>query len=323
MAAGAQPTAGSITGSIDHRHLPARACRARGLNRPTGVELAPPVGHGGSRSSFGGSSVVDPAAGSRPLPAVVDRMPVHVQRVVDDAMRLDGPLPGAESVGKILGPMYATGTGFLIGPDLLMTSRHVVVDIGDIVGIRVAFGWEYGVDSAEVVRIAPPRGEPSEHGLAGTEFDDRHLDVAVLRLDRAPASGEVITPGMPPAESSIVAAIGYPNEAGDENVSDAAALLLLGGPDLRGRKRASPGLLRTVTNSELLHDCSTMPGSSGSPLIDMATGHTVGLHRGRVPASDLPRNLAMPLWAIVDLLPTGLRRDLEPIRADQRRRTDG
>ncbi|MEM9564225.1 MAG: serine protease [Actinomycetota bacterium] len=319
MVAGAQP----IEGPIGHQHLPLRACRARGLRRPSEVALTPPVGHGGSRSAFAGSSVVDPTAGSRPLPAVVDRMPVHVGRVDDDAMVLTGPLPVAESVGKILGPMYATGTGFLIGPDLLMTSRHVVVDIGDIVGTRVAFGWEYGVDVAEVVRVAPPQGEPSEHGLAGTEFDDRRFDVAVLRLDRAPSSGEVITPGMPPDEDAVVAAIGYPNEAGDENVSDAAAILLLGGPDLRGRKRASPGLLRTVTNSELLHDCSTMPGSSGSPLVDLSTGHVVGLHRGRVPRSDLPRNLAMPLWAIVERLPACLRRDLEPIRADQRRRSDG
>ncbi len=297
-----------IEGSIRDDHLPFRSCQPRGLTKPTSICLDPPIASIGPRfSPIGASSVVDPAAGSRPLPAVVDGEAVYFDRV-DEEMRLASPVPGAESVAKILGPKNITGTGFLIGPDLLMTSRHVVVDIGDVVGTRVAFGWEFGHDLATVVNVAEPTIATGPDGGLAVEFEDLDLDVAILRLTSTPAEATVVTLGRPPADGSVVTVVGYPNEAGDENVSDAAAIILLGGPALLGRKRASPGLLRSSTRSELHHDCSTMPGSSGSPLIDPATGAVVGLHRGRVPDSILPRNLALPMPAIVEILPPDIRR---------------
>lgn len=310
MIVGAPP----IAGPIEARHLPARSCRPRHRGEP--VSLSSPAPSGARPSSISASSVVDPAAGSRPLPAVVAGEPVYFERV-EPPMDLAGPLMVADSVAKILGPRGITGTGFLVGPGLLMTSRHVVVDIDGIVGTRVAFGWEYGHDRATVVEVVEPEVAPPtvEDGLA-VEFEDLDLDVAIVRLGSTPAEATVVTLGSPPPEGSVIAAVGYPNEAGDENVSDAAARILLGGPDLVGRKRASPGLLRSATRSELLHDCSTMPGSSGSPVIDAATGAVIGLHRGRVPDPIVPRNLALPMPAIVEMLPPELRRLVTADRID-------
>ncbi|MBM7115698.1 trypsin-like peptidase domain-containing protein [Archangium primigenium] len=45
-----------------------------------------------------------------------------------------------------------------------------------------------------------------------------------------------------------------------------------------GVKRLSPGELLGVEGSRLFHDCTTLSGSSGSPLIDPSTGLVVGIH---------------------------------------------
>jgi V8-like Glu-specific endopeptidase len=48
------------------------------------------------------------------------------------------------------------------------------------------------------------------------------------------------------------------------------------------------------------HQCDTMGGSSGSPLLDRATGYVIGLHWGA--AGDTGSNHAIPMSLILDHL---------------------
>ena len=74
-----------------------------------------------------------------------------------------------------------------------------------------------------------------------------------------------------------VAAIGYPWE--DSRVSYQVRNIMkriFGG--IYDVKRLAPGFLKTGDEQVLRHDCSTLGGNSGSALIDIESGHAVGLH---------------------------------------------
>jgi len=64
-------------------------------------------------------------------------------------------------------------------------------------------------------------------------------------------------------------------------------------------KRLSLGSLKSGSrlDADLLHDCQTLGGSSGSPVCELATGKVIGLHReGEFRVA----NYAVPLWAILE-----------------------
>ena len=52
--------------------------------------------------------------------------------------------------------------------------------------------------------------------------------------------------------------------------------------DVYGRKRIAPGFVKSLIGAELSHDCTTLGGNSGSPVIDIETGLVVGLHKSGV-----------------------------------------
>src|SRR5215213_1440580 len=43
-------------------------------------------------------------------------------------------------------------------------------------------------------------------------------------------------------------------------------------------KRAAPGFTSGIDNGSTTHDCTTLGGSSGSAIVELATGKAVGLH---------------------------------------------
>jgi hypothetical protein len=63
-------------------------------------------------------------------------------------------------------------------------------------------------------------------------------------------------------------------------------------------KRASPGFITDNQLDELEHDYSTLPGSSGSVLIDSLTAAAVGLHN----SGNTKSNVAVPVHKIVHVL---------------------
>jgi V8-like Glu-specific endopeptidase len=63
-----------------------------------------------------------------------------------------------------------------------------------------------------------------------------------------------------------------------------------------GTKRLSPGLVTGWNGSAFLHDASTLPGSSGSCLVDFESRRVIGLHfKGSYRDQ---RNQAIPVWRL-------------------------
>jgi hypothetical protein len=120
---------------------------------------------------------------------------------------------------------------------------------------------------------------------------DSALDMALLEID---TRGKQMVP-LPLSRRSVqmgeadhyVAIAGYPNYPPNlDDVYEIGRINQLFGASL-GKRRIAPGRLFPSVSSingkaspfpVMCHDCSTEPGNSGSPLVDLQRGVVIGLH---------------------------------------------
>lgn len=220
------------------------------------------------------------------------------------------PAVGRVEVGN--NPDYTwLGTGWLVADDTIVTNRHVAREFarngstgfvfrvganGGLQAARIDFleeyqrsaSLEFAVDS--ILWIATPNGP----------------DVAFLRL-RRPSSARALPKPIPLADSvqpdDFVVTIGYP--ARDPRVPDQDLVKRIFG-DVYEKKRLAPGRITEVGPDELQHDCSTLGGNSGSPVLNL-NGAAVGLHFSGL---FLEANYAVPAPTLKELLAKVQRSEL-------------
>lgn len=183
------------------------------------------------------------------------------------------------------------GSGSVVatrGNDLLvMTNRHVAKIVakrhydGRGVFLRNTAGIRCGAEvdfREEAVSIPGDRSRTVAVVAIDYLADDLAADIALLRI----APGSFPLPSviqLADAEASIgdlVALIGYP-AFDPRNDSTVQARYF---HDIYDVKRFAPGrVMQSLTGATALqHDCTSLGGNSGSPLIDLNTGRIVGLH---------------------------------------------
>jgi hypothetical protein len=88
--------------------------------------------------------------------------------------------------------------------------------------------------------------------------------------------------------------IGYPAWDGRRNDPEPMRRIF---SEIYNVKRLQPGEIsgETVKDFEIFHDCSTLGGNSGSPVIDLETHRVIGLHFG---GRYMEKNHAIPLWTL-------------------------
>lgn len=167
------------------------------------------------------------------------------------------------------------GTGFLVAPTLLVTNNHVLDAVS--FGVRklakgqatVRFQWEFE---------CPPTEQPVDILRVVRAHDT--LDACMLEIAPVDMTGRkpfVLATSLPEVFTEIVA-VGYPFDDALRN-----PLFI---PEIFGNKfgvkRGAPGYVTGIEpkSSSIYHDCSTLGGNSGSPLVAMTTGIVVGLHKG-------------------------------------------
>jgi S1-C subfamily serine protease len=192
------------------------------------------------------------------------------------------------------------GTGFLVAPDVVLTNRHVAVEFARAQGAGWSFrsGMSAGVDfNAELGAEAPLEFAVRE--IVGIHEDH---DLAVLRVEQTAGDETLPEPLAVAAETPAtlqgrqVYVIGYP--AWDGRRNDPEPMLRIFS-NIFNVKRLQPGEIsgEAVDAGEIFHDCSTLGGNSGSPVIDLETHRVIGLHFG---GRYLERNHAVPLWTLRD-----------------------
>jgi hypothetical protein len=181
--------------------------------------------------------------------------------------------PFLYSIGRIdLLPDRAIGTGFLISPELLVTNRHVLDMLSNGSGVLergqalVRFKYEY----------ASPDEDPLD--ILGHVAVHPSLDIALLEVERR----DCIDGRRPLAidtndieKGHPVVAIGYPSDDPVRNPLFVGAIF----GDRFGVKRAAPGEVIGTAAQAIYHDCSTLGGNSGSPIMSMRSARVIGLHR--------------------------------------------
>jgi uncharacterized caspase-like protein len=181
------------------------------------------------------------------------------------------------------------GTAFAIAPGLVLAMQFELTNGVD--GLEVCFADD-GSDGAVTFAV---EGVAAVVDRAGTQ--------SMVALTTATSGGafpqplELAGTRPVPLEGRRVYAIGYP--ARDPRAPEELLARIF--EDGAVRKRVQPGQLLGIERDEsvLRHDCLTLGGNAGSPLVDVESGLVVGVHyAGRW--AEFKRGDAVPLWPAAD-----------------------
>lgn len=208
----------------------------------------------------------------------------------------------SRSIGRIYcsqgSSVPVLGTGWRVGPDLIVTNRHVAQTL---VLDRTASpdSWKVNQDKKPVVDFAYTDGavgpllcdvgdllfcaNPDDVDMAIFKLLPRCTALpAAIQIDWSEAALGQVLPATPQSPAKFqgdeIYAVGHPYWPS----ANQQAHKVFG--DINGRKRCSPGLVTAVdqTRPVLLHDSSTLSGNSGSCIAVVGPGGhaAVGLHFG-------------------------------------------
>lgn len=198
------------------------------------------------------------------------------------------PLIGRIEIRGALGPPFV-GTGWLIDSDIVVTNRHVAVLLGGRENGRYKFyldhrGQEPHVEINYRREIDDP---PDEASLAYRitdilyiEADPGKADIAFLRVDRRTDGWQqpyLELADADPRPGDDIAVIGFParTDASRAPDQDLMEKIFAGQYNV---KRIAPGEVEANQALWATHDCTTLGGNSGSPVLSLNTGKVVALH---------------------------------------------
>lgn len=227
--------------------------------------------------------------------------------------------PAIPAVGRIELKNYPglswVGTGWLIDEDIIVTNRHVAhafarrdnqkfvfkQSFNGTIDCRIDFLEEFErsrsleFEATDVLWIAPTSD----------------ADIAFLRIAKNSNGSSLSRPiklsANKPETDQFVVTIGYP--ARDDEFPDQDLARKVFG-DVYDKKRLAPGQIMESPEDEVLHDCSTLGGNSGSVVLDLQTGEAVALHyAGLFPNA----NYAVPAEIVKNRLRRVLRGEFAPV----------
>lgn len=184
--------------------------------------------------------------------------------------------PYLSSVGRIDQPPVSgydarpMGTGFLISERCLVTNRHVLDAL--TLGTGVLGPGQAIVQFRREYNTVP---EPPAVPIVSVVATHPDLDLAILAIDEPPPGAVPIAvdPTVTVEDGTPVAAIGYPT---DDGRNPPWVLQLF--EDRYGIKRVAPGEVTGRRASSLYHDCTTLGGNSGSPVLTLDGARLAGVH---------------------------------------------
>ncbi|OAN70687.1 hypothetical protein A8B78_04335 [Jannaschia sp. EhC01] len=214
---------------------------------------------------------------------------------------IDGKIAGVEHVLPSVGRIEFTnhdmewgGTGWVVdkednGSFLVITNRHVAKLVarrthrGDGVFMFGPGNVRYGaaIDFLEELDAQPDPDRVLKIEAFTYIADDAAADVALGRIslpqgDGVPAISPLPRASQDGADEELVAVVGYPAADPFRNDPTEMQNYFKGFYDV---KRFSPGFMRVQDGPTILgHDCTTLGGNSGSPVISLESGKAVGLH---------------------------------------------
>jgi S1-C subfamily serine protease len=223
---------------------------------------------------------------------VVERWPQGATVLGDvwNSFRVKVP-PLLAAVGRIELRQYPVGTGFVVADHVVVTNKHVVEQLFPAGKTLRGAGIRFGLTTAE-------EETASLRELVEVIIVHEKLDLALLRLARdGDSPAPIALSAKAPATREAVTCIGYPfadyRDPAFANQNFAGNLAL---------ETLAPGRILTTGKPgfvEITHDCQTLGGNSGSPLLSLETLAVVAVHYD---GKFLERNSAIRISAVTDLL---------------------
>lgn len=175
------------------------------------------------------------------------------------------------------------GTGWLINESVLVTNRHVAEAFAMRKG--QAFSFTIGTTERPVEAAVDFLQElDNDQKLAFKLLRPLFIqqapgpDVSFFEVDLTSGRSSLakpITLATRVRETVNAAVIGYP--AYDSRIPDVDLMERIYGKKYN-KKRLAPGAVTKIQEKQILHDCTTLGGNSGSVVIDLDTGDALGLH---------------------------------------------
>ena len=196
-------------------------------------------------------------------------------------------LPAIRAVGRIevvgLRGSDWVGTGVMLCDGVVVTNQHVAGRFAERFDGKLQFRLNGALQAMEPsIDFLEEAGNPDS--LVFEIVEPLHLqenerpDVALLRVKAGgdhPLPSPLTLAVSNPQPGDFIAAIGYPRQDSSAKHQDLIDRVF---GKVFDKKRVAPGQVRQPENRFVRHDCSTLAGNSGSPLVHLGTGEVVGLH---------------------------------------------
>ncbi|TAG60651.1 MAG: serine protease [Oscillatoriales cyanobacterium] len=167
-----------------------------------------------------------------------------------------------------------TGTGWLVTPNLALTCWHVIEarDPRKDSLILASDLQKQITNSTFTFNFTQP-GEGIEYGIARLEHKDVNLDYALLRLcDRT---------DYPLKKWGVL------KLDADVPLTLQTKLYVIQHPKGQQQQQSGGWFLKKASNTKILHDAPTEPGTSGAPVLNVTNSRVVALHNGENEAEKL------------------------------------
>ncbi len=187
------------------------------------------------------------------------------RRAADAVCRIKLPGDGGE----------AYGTGFLIGPRLLITNNHVLSSATEATQAQAEFNYEHDIDGV-LRRTVQYNLDPGQLFYTSSELDITLVAVAPMSNSGVPVERYGWLPLLPLSGKSVdgewISIIQHPNGATKQIAIHASQIIKL-----------DPNKIPGITENFIHYTTDTEPGSSGSPVLN-DQWQVVALHHKAVPA---------------------------------------
>jgi hypothetical protein len=236
---------------------------------------------------------------------------VLLQEMQDHQDAIEGIIPSVGRIELFNNMLFEwAGTGWIVDfdgdTDIVVTNAHVAENFATRGGNGFVFRPgipDFEIEQRAVIDFREEIGSSLPREFPITEViwisPDRRPDVAFLRVKRQ-AGNDRISPPVPLgtglSKTNLLAVLGYPGK--DDRVEYAEKLSQVFGESF-GIKRLALGRLTGDNGQVITHDCSTLPGNSGSLIWDCQSGTAVGLHYAGTAFSN---NFAVPARTLRELI---------------------